>query len=145
MALALAPLTEWANSQFFLPTTNDRIAFSARLLSTGIWPSSRQRYRYGFSLRQYCTALASLVPPLMGSSFSYAKRPSRIGFNRSCRWFCLSFCVRGSFTCAPRSSLPSSSRSRIKISLQSSTPFAAALSASKAVSVGNASTNFLRA
>lgn len=70
------------------------------------------------------------------------KGPSRIGFNRSCRWFCLSFAVRESFTCAPRSSLPSNSRSSRKISLQSSTPFAAALSASKALSMGNASANF---
>ena len=40
-ALASAPRTVSANSQFFLPTTNGRIAFSTRFVSSGIRPSSR--------------------------------------------------------------------------------------------------------
>lgn len=143
--LIIYPVTELANNQFLRPTTNGRMAFSARLLSMGMFPFSRQRQRYCFSLRQYCTARASFVPPLTGISFSHAKSPSRTGFNRSCRCSCFSVAVRGFFICAPRPSLPSNSRSSRKISLQSSTPLAATLLASKDLSVGRASTNFRRA
>ena len=50
-ALHIAPFAVLLNSQFFRPTANGRIAFSARLLSIGKLPSSRNVYRYGFSCR----------------------------------------------------------------------------------------------
>ena len=77
--------------------------------------------------------------------FSHAKKPSKTGFNRSCRCVYLSFGVSASFIFLPSESFPSNSLSSLNISLQSFTPFAAALSASKVLSVGNASTNFLLA
>ena len=47
MALASVPLTELANNQFLRPTTNGRITFSARLLSTGIChPQGNGKDRY---------------------------------------------------------------------------------------------------
>ena len=49
IALASAPFTDAENSQFFRPTQNGLTAFSARLLSIGISPDSRNRYRYFFS------------------------------------------------------------------------------------------------
>ena len=39
--LHIAPFAVLLNSQFFRPTANGRIAFSARLLSIGTLPSSR--------------------------------------------------------------------------------------------------------
>ena len=41
-ALACAPLVVLQNSQFFRPTTNGRIAFSASLLEIGMLPSRRK-------------------------------------------------------------------------------------------------------
>lgn len=50
MALHFAPLAVLLKSQFLRPTVNGLIAFSARLLSMGTSPSSRNVYRYFFSL-----------------------------------------------------------------------------------------------
>ena len=56
MALHFAPLAVLLKSQFLPPTVNGLIAFSARLLSMGTSPSSRNVYRYFFSLSVYLTA-----------------------------------------------------------------------------------------
>ena len=63
IALASAPFTEVENSQLRLPTHIGRIAFSARLLSIGISPDSRNWHRYLFSFFAYCTAFARFEPP----------------------------------------------------------------------------------
>ena len=44
-ALRFAPFAVLLNSQFFRPTANGRIAFSARLLSIGTFPSFKNEYR----------------------------------------------------------------------------------------------------
>jgi len=51
MAEISAPSGVAENSQFFLPTTKGLIALSARLLESGMFPSSRNRLRYFFSFR----------------------------------------------------------------------------------------------
>ena len=63
MALASAPFGLAENSQFFLPMTNGFTALSAVLLSTGMFGSSKNAYRYFFSLSTYCTAAANFVLP----------------------------------------------------------------------------------
>ena len=78
-ALHIAPFAVLLNSQFLRPTANGRIAFSARLLSIGTSPSSRNVYRYGFSCSTYCTASANLLFPLTGSDSSHAKSSSSKG------------------------------------------------------------------
>ena len=65
MALHFAPLAVLLKSQFLRPTVNGLIAFSALLLSIGTSPSSRNVYRYFFSLSVYLTASTSLFLPLL--------------------------------------------------------------------------------
>lgn len=52
-ALHFAPLAVLLKSHFLRPTVNGLIAFSARLLSMGTSPSSKNVYRYFFSLSVY--------------------------------------------------------------------------------------------
>ena len=77
--LATAPFTDAENSQFFRPIVNGRIAFSARLFETGIFPSSRKRHRYIFSFFAYCTADESADFDAGAIVSSHAKKSSRTG------------------------------------------------------------------
>ena len=86
---------------------------------------------------QYCTALASLVPPAGWISLSHAKNSSKTGLLCFCR-----FTYRSSGVSIR---LPSPWLSKIrsgeKILLQKSKPLAAADPSTNSLSKGNASTN----
>ena len=92
-ALHFASRSVLLKSQFLRPTVKGLIAFSALLLSIGTSPSSRNVYRYFFSLRVYLTASTSLFLPLTRSSSVHAKKASSKGLIFTRRYSYLSSAV----------------------------------------------------
>ncbi len=98
IALDCAPLTLSRNSQFFLPTTEDRIAFSARLLEMGTLLCFRKTFSCSW-FREYRIASSDLLP-FSDSVYFVRKNTSPelvklhsggILFGISAAYFCRSF------------------------------------------------------
>ena len=96
IALAFAPLGDVEKSQFFRPTTKGLMAFSARLLSTGMFPFSKNRffihavlYSLGqlgaackMDLAETCTRLTAIRPSHCKNA-DYERPPlSRVAIHR---------------------------------------------------------------
>ena len=56
MAALSPPLSDPANTQFFLPMATDRRALSAALLSISIWPLSKNLFKASSLLKAYFIA-----------------------------------------------------------------------------------------
>src|SRR5206468_98918 len=87
MAFAFAPASLTLKSQFFLPTTLGRMAFSAGLLSISMRPSNRNALSPFARFNVYSAAFARAFFPKNGDVSTHSRNLSTIGFEYFWRFF----------------------------------------------------------